>query len=325
MKKIIPLILSLCLFLCMTCAYAQNTAYAPDTIVYHADGTSLLIDNDKVDEYLNNGWYLYPVVTIYTVNDISSVVYAQDVNTHLANGWYLYPVTTIYAPIGRSSIVYTSDVETHLANGWYLSTKDFPKREKVVALTFDDGPSKYTPQILDCLERYGATATFFATGNSVYAYPDVLRRASRAGMEIGNHTMNHQRLTSVSASVVLSQVNSNADVIEKVTGVRPTIVRPPYGSYNSSVIQTVNLPFILWSIDTLDWKTRNAQKTIDAVLSDVSDGDIILMHDLYVPTVQATEVLVPALMERGFDVVSVSELAKRKGITLEAKGYRKIK
>ena len=321
MKKIVSLILSLCLFLCMTCAYA----YAPDTMVYHADGTSKIIDGDKVSEYLNNNWYLYPVVTIYTVNDISSVVYTNDVDTHLANGWYLYPVTTIYAPGGRSSVVYTADVNTHLANGWYLSTKDFLKKDKAVALTYDDGPSKYTPQILDCLEKYGAKATFFVVGNSVYAYPDTVRRAFDLGMEIGNHTMSHPKLTTISLSSVSLQINSNAEVVENVTGVRPNLVRPPYGSYNNSVLTKANLPFILWSIDTLDWKTRNAQKTIDAVLSDVSDGDIILMHDLYLPTAEATKVLVPKLIEMGFDLVTVSELAERKGVTLNTRAYSKFK
>ncbi len=323
MKKIISLIL--CLFLCMTYAYAQNTAYAPDTVVYSADGTSKVIDSQKVSEYLSNNWYLYPVITIYTVNDTSSVVYAHDADTHLANGWYLYPVTKIFAPGGRESIVFTQDVKTHLANGWYLSTKDFPKKEKAVALTYDDGPSKYTPQILDCLERYGAKATFFVVGKSVYAYPDTLKRAHDLGMEIGNHTMSHPRLTSISSSAVVSQINSNANVVENVTGMRPFLVRPPYGSYNNSVIDTAGQPFILWSIDTLDWKTRNAQKTINAVLSKVSDGDIILMHDLYLPTVEATKVLVPKLIDMGFDLVTVSELAERKGTALTTRAYSKIK
>lgn len=323
MKKIIALILSL--FLCMTYVSAVNTAYAPDTLVYNAKGETKHIDEKSLDEHLSDGWYLYPVVTIYTKNDVSSVVYVADVNTHLENSWYLDPVTEIFAPGGRTSIVYTDDVATHLANGWYLSVKDFPKKEKAVALTYDDGPSKFTNRILDCLEHYGAKATFFVVGNSVYAYPDALLRAHTLGMEIGNHTMSHPRLTSISSSQISSQLNKNATVVENVTGKRPSLVRPPYGSYNQSVINTSGMPFILWSIDTLDWKTRNAQKTVDAVLSKVSDGDIILMHDLYLPTAQATEIIVPRLIDMGFDLVTVSELAERKGITLTQKAYSRIK
>ena len=323
MKKIIALILSL--FLCMTYVSANTTAYAPNTLVYHVDGTSKLIEKSELNTHIENGWYLYPVVTIYTVNNASSVVYTSDVHMHLENGWYLSPVTEIFAPGGRKSVVYTADVETHLSNGWYLSVADFPKKEKAVALTYDDGPSKYTNRVLDCLEKYGSKATFFVVGNSVYAYPDALLRAHTLGMEIGNHTMTHPRLTSISLASVSSQLNSNANVVENVTGIRPALVRPPYGSYSESVISTANLPFILWSIDTLDWKTRNAQKTINAVLSKVKDGDIILMHDLYLPTAQATEVLVPKLIEMGFDLVTISELAERKGVSLIPKAYSRIK
>ncbi len=323
MKKITALILTLFLF--MTYASANSTAYAPNTLVYNIDGTSKLIDENELASHLESNWYLYPVVTIYTINDTSSVVYTSDVHTHLENGWFLDPVTEIFAPGGRTSIVYASDVPTHLANGWYLSTADFPKKEKAVALTYDDGPSKYTNTILDCLELYGAKATFFVVGNSVYAYPDVLLRAHSLGMEIGNHTVTHPKLTSISVASAISQLSQNAGVVENVTGKRPTLVRPPYGSYNQSIINSAGAPFILWSIDTLDWKTRNAQKTVDAVLSDVDDGDIILMHDLYLPTAQATEIIVPKLIKMGFDLVTVSELAERKGISLTAKSYSRLK
>jgi len=323
MKKIMALILTLFLF--MTYVSAIGTVVAPNTLVYNVDGTSKLIDESELDKHLENGWYLYPVVTIYKVNNVSSIVYTNDVHTHLENGWFLDPVTEIFAPGGRTSVVYTVDVPTHLANGWYLSTADFPKKEKAIALTYDDGPSKYTNKILDCLEKYGAKATFFVVGNSVYAYPDALERAHTLGMEIGNHTMSHPKLTSISVASALSELNKNASVVENVTGKRPTLVRPPYGSYNQSIINSVGLPFILWSIDTLDWKTRNAQKTVNAILSDVSDGDIILMHDLYLSTAEATEIIVPKLIDMGFDLVTVSELAERKGVSLGTKSYNKLK
>ena len=320
MKKILALVLTF-----LMCISFLNVAYAQQTTVYHGDGRTEVVDDYSLSDYLNNGWYTEPVVTIYTINNVSSVVYQYDAHVHLANGWYPAPVTEIFAPGGYSSIVYTADVPTHLANGWYLSVNDFPKQQKAVALTYDDGPSKFTSEILDCLERHGAKATFFVVGNRVNSYSDILLRAHNLGMEIGNHTVSHPKLTSLSSSAVASEINSNADAIERITGKRPALVRPPYGSYNKSVLNTAGTPFILWSIDTLDWKTRNAQKTIDSVLSNVSDGDIILMHDLYQPTAQATEILVPRLIEMGYDLVTVSELAQRKGITLENKAYSRIK
>ena len=312
MKKIITLVLSL--FLCITYVYAVNTAYAPDTIA-----------KASPNKHLSNAWDLFPVVTMYTKNDASSVVYVADVKTHLNNGWHLNPVTEIFAPDGRTCIVYTEDVETHLKNGWYLSVEDFPKNEKAVALTYDDGPSKYTNKILDCLSGFGAKATFFVVGNRVNSYADTLLRAHTLGMEIGNHTMTHPKLTSISSASIASEINSVSNAVESITGKRPSLVRPPYGSYTQSVINTAGSPFILWSIDTLDWKTRNAQSTVNAILSKVKDGDIILMHDLYLPTAEATEIIVPKLIDMGFDLVTVSELAERKGITLTQKAYSRIK
>ncbi len=322
MKRITSLLAIVLLLLSSSLVYAQNNA---QVTVYNAHGIEKTINYASLDAHLEDNWFLAPVVMIYKAGGISSVVYRSDADYHLQNGWFSAPVTEIYAPNGATSIVYSVDVEYHLQNGWYRSPADFPKKAKAVALTYDDGPSKYTPQILDCLERYGAKATFFVVGTGVNSYPDTIRRADALGMEIGNHTMTHPKLTTLSSANVASQLNKNAAAIESVIGKRPSLVRPPYGSYNNSVLSTAQLPFILWSIDTLDWKTRNAQKTIDAVLSDVSDGDIILMHDLYLPTAQATEVIVPALIERGFDLVTVSELAERKNIQMGVRAYSRFK
>lgn len=314
MKKLISFLLCFCLILSVSCIY--SSAEAEILTVYHGDGSQTKIDSSALNEYTNNGWYTAPVVTIYTIGDVSSVVYKSDVQHHLSNGWFDAPVVKIYKPNGETSIVYKSDADIHLSEGWYMSPADFPKKAKAVALTYDDGPSKYTPQILDCLQRYNAKATFFVVGNCANTYPDTLLRAYNMGMEIGNHTLNHPKLTSISSSSVSYQLNTTANIVENITGARPYLVRPPYGSYNSSVLKTANAPFILWSIDTLDWKTRNAQKTVNAVLSNVKDGDIILMHDLYGATAEATETIVPALIEMGFDLVTVSELAERKGADL---------
>lgn len=266
-----------------------------------------------------------PLHRVYSANGSIAIVSSQNAQELLSSGWYPEPVTTIYAPDGATSLVYVKDVETHLQNGWYRSPKDFPKNTKAVALTYDDGPSKYTNQILDCLETHGAKATFFVVGTNVNRYPEILQRAHSLGMEIGNHTVNHPNLKNLSPSAVASEMNTNAEYIENAIGIRPKIVRPPYGSYSKSTLSCANQPFILWSIDTLDWKTRNADKTISAVLSKVEDGDIILMHDLYSATATATERIVPALVDMGFDLVTVSELANRKGITMGVRAYSSFK
>ncbi len=297
----------------------------PLTKLYSADGRTILVNSEKTDPYLSSGWYAAPVTTIYAADNTTALVYASEVDDYLSVGWYTAPVTRIYARNNATAVVYTSEVDNYLALGWYLSPDDVPKHDKVVALTFDDGPSKHTARILDCLDRYGAKATFFVVGSSVNRFPDVLRRAQASGMEIGNHTMNHPKLTSLSASKISSELSSTANAVENITGVRPSLVRPPYGSYTKSTLNAANQPFILWSIDTLDWKSRNADAVVNAALKNVKDGDIILMHDLYESTAAATERIVPALDSRGFEMVTVSELAKRKGKTLTVSAYNSFK
>ncbi len=261
----------------------------------------------------------------YNTNGSVYIGSASKAGELIASGWQASPVTVIYSVNGESKVVLTKDLGDYLYRGWYLSQDSIPKNTKAVALTYDDGPSKHTNRILDCLSRYGARATFFVVGTNVTRYPDILRRAHLLGMQIGNHTVNHPNLKNLSAGGVLSEINGNADRIESVLGIRPQIIRPPYGSYSKATIATTNQPFILWSIDTLDWKTRSADKTVASVLSNVKDGDIILMHDLYQSTAEATERIVPELIARGYSLVTVSELAAMKGVTMVADKYGSFK
>jgi peptidoglycan/xylan/chitin deacetylase (PgdA/CDA1 family) len=146
------------------------------------------------------------------------------------------------------------------------------------------------------------------------------------GCEIGNHTDNHNTLTKLSSSKIRSVLDSVNNTVRSKVGHNAATVRPPGGSYNSTVKATVNAPIILWSIDTLDWKTRNAQSTINKVLNNVQDGDIILMHDIHSQSVDAALYLIPELQRRGFTLVTVSELAEAKGVTLKnGQVYTRIK
>ena len=196
-----------------------------------------------------------------------------------------------------------------------------------VALTFDDGPSAAaTAKILDLLERYQVKATFFVLGNMAEALPELLKRQVALGCEIGNHTQGHKYLTKLSVTDMRYQIDTVNNHVEAVTGVRPRLLRPPYGAKKDYVRAEAGMPLMLWNIDTEDWKHRNAQKTIDAVLNFVKDGDVILMHDLYATTAEACETIIPELINRGFELVTVSELFEAKGIALSAgKDYRMAK
>ena len=187
----------------------------------------------------------------------------------------------------------------------------------MVALTFDDGPhSKNTDDILNILSKYNAYATFFMLGSNAEKYPDVVKRVFDAGNEIGIHTWSHKELTKLSSDEIKKEVDNTASKIEKITGKRPTLVRPPYGSINENVKNTIDNPLILWNVDSLDWKSRDKEKIVPLVLNDVQDGDIILLHDIHSTTVPAVEEILKYLVENDYHVITVSQMLNAKGYDL---------
>ncbi|MDY5845614.1 MAG: polysaccharide deacetylase family protein [Bariatricus sp.] len=187
----------------------------------------------------------------------------------------------------------------------------------MVALTFDDGPGPRTAELLDVFAQYDARATFFMLGTQVEKYPDTVKKMAETGCELGNHSFDHTSLTKLDASGIQKQMSDTNEKMVSACGMKATVMRPPYGAINDIVKQNVGMPMILWSIDTLDWKTRNTQSTIDAVINNVKDGDIILMHDIHTQSIDAAIALIPKLQEAGFQLVTVSEMAEAKGINME--------
>ena len=196
-----------------------------------------------------------------------------------------------------------------------------PKRvdpeKKLIAFSFDDGPSrKNTEKILKALDKNNARATFFMLGQNAKYYPDLVKKVEESGNEIAGHSWNHPLLTKLGKKGVKQQMSQMNEAIASVTGSDVGLLRPPYGSINRTVKNTVKDPLILWSIDTLDWKTLNADKTAAAILKQAKDGDIILMHDIHAPTAEAVKKVLPKLEKKGFQVCTVSELLEARNITL---------
>ena len=186
--------------------------------------------------------------------------------------------------------------------------------KKLVAITYDDGPSIYTPVILDVLEKYDAVATFFVVGNRVPDYAEYTKRAHDMGCEIANHTYDHKILTGVSADEIVNQINKTNDIIEQTVGEKSIIMRPPGGGVNDKVAQNVNMPMIIWSVDPEDWRDRNQERIVNYVLDRVKDGDIILMHDMFGPSVDAALTIVDELQNRGYCFVTVEQLMAMRGV-----------
>ena len=192
-------------------------------------------------------------------------------------------------------------------------------RPKAVALTFDDGPrgdSSKTLKVLDLLKKYNAHATFFVVGEYVAANADVLKKEVEQGCEIGNHSWNHKNMAELSMKKVNKQYDKTANLVKKLVGYDIKLLRPPYGAISDKMRKSLKHPMVLWNVDTLDWKTKNPKKILKQVKKSVKDGDIILMHDIHPTTADSLEKVLPWLVENGYDILTVTELAERKGAPL---------
>lgn len=180
----------------------------------------------------------------------------------------------------------------------------------MVALTFDDGPHpEFTDQILDILEENHAVATFFEVATNLHKDPDAVRRAADMGCEIGSHSYRHANLGKMSQEAIQADLAAADELFTQVLGQAPTLLRPPYGSVNTALKTTSGRTVVTWSIDPQDWLSKDAEKVVDHIQSfDNLDGQVILLHSIYGSTVEATRILVPWLLEQGYQLVTVSEL-----------------
>ena len=290
------------------------------TTMYASDGRTIRIEEKDVASYGKVGWYehLYDVVvSMYDTKGERCSVYVDEAYEKLKEGYrYAASSTTqlMFSDDGRFIYVPNVQVEAYLGVGWYRGGGKLDPSRPMVAITYDDGPAQYTESILDCLEKYKARATFFVQGKSVSRYASSVNRAVEMGCEIGNHTNSHANLTKLSSNEVASQISATNNAVYNATGVYPQLFRPPYGAYNNSVLSAAGMPAIMWSVDTLDWKTRSAEKTLASVQSSTKDGSIILMHDIHAPTAEAAESVIKYLLKQGYQLVTVSELLEvRKG------------
>ena len=187
----------------------------------------------------------------------------------------------------------------------------------MLALTFDDGPQVQSGnRIMDVFAQYGQRCTFFLVGDRIASRADEVRRMVADGHEVADHSYSHAYFNKLSAEQIRSEVAKCNAAIAQTTGVAPTIMRLPGGNKTATVLANVNMPIILWNVDTEDWKVKDSARIISRVVGKVKDGDVVLMHELYGTTATAVETIVPTLVSQGFQLVTVSELAKFRGYEL---------
>lgn len=254
-------------------------------------------------DFLTNVSYDY-----FTIDDENLTIYFNPTELKSTNK------EMIYLDIPLNSLKLLIDIDKSKGSDTYFNLKkrNISDEDKIVALTFDDGPSKYTDSILDTLKKYNACATFFVIGNKVDFYDETLNKMLKNGNEIGNHSYSHKWLNRLSEQEFKDELNKTQEEVKKATGYTPKLFRPTYGGYSDRLKKYTDLTFVLWDVDSSDWKVKNTDKIIKNVIPNVKDGSIVLMHDNHKYAADAIEAVVKKLKEEGYEFVTVSELLELK-------------
>lgn len=211
------------------------------------------------------------------------------------------PVSSFFDVVQSS---YLLDKDAELYKAYYEK-----KNQKIVALTFDDGPNPATTnQALDTLSKYGIKATFFVLGKNVSGNEEILKRMKADGHVIGNHSWSHPVLSKLSLDEAKKQITDTEDELTKVLGSSSKLMRPPYGAITDDIRNSLDLSFIMWNVDSLDWKSKNEASILTEIQRQVRNGSIILMHDIHAETVNALPKIIDYLKEQGYHFVTVPEM-----------------
>lgn len=209
----------------------------------------------------------------------------------------------------RAAALTGTDAVTQTQNDTTAPADEETQEKKRIALTFDDGPHpSYTEQLLDGLKERGVHASFFVTGEHAALHPDVIRRMKEEGHLIGNHTYSHMQLRKGNRKEYKEELIKTNAVLKEITGEDVLYVRPPYGSWDKSFEEELNMFPVLWTIDPLDWCSGNVSCITERVVKEAGENEIILMHDYYDTSVTAALKIVDELLEEGYEFVTVEEI-----------------
>ena len=292
-----------------------------------------LIKEDKIDDFWNKikelVYLKYPtfIADVISLNNGNNEYFLKD--NELVIYYYDYtidpmPKEDLFLVVNYNEIKdylnITVDLDSNYVNedGSVINPS-----KKLVAITFDDGPGPYTNDLVNILKNNKARATFFMLGNNLEKYRSTVLNVYNNGNEIGYHSYAHQNFKRQSIADIQTEFATSNEILKSITGTGFSLVRPPYGSINSEIKEALDVSFILWNVDTEDWRHKDVDYLLNYTLENVGDGYIILFHDIHKTSVEAIEKILPYLYVEGYQVVSVSELAENFGTTLEShKVYR---
>lgn len=275
------------------------------------EGLSFNLNNFEHFNFIDDGLeFIFPPYQIayYTAGEIKIVIPYDELNGIIKNKYLKY------------------SKKNNIKQDNNRNLKEFSNK-KLIAFTFDDGPSYIgTNKLLDNLDKYNARVTFFVLGSRVENYKDTLTKAYKMGNTIGNHTYSHSNLLKLDNYSVMDEIKKTNETIKNITGSETIYLRPPYGNINSDIKNISNMYTILWDLDTEDWKNKDKDRIADYIVSNAHDGAIVLLHDLYETSVDGALLAMERLEKEGYAFVTIDEMIKIKDIQLDInKNYYQIK
>lgn len=275
------------------------------------EGLSFNLNNFEHFNFIDDGLeFIFPPYQIayYAAGEIKIVIPYDELNGIIKNKYLKY------------------SKKNNIKQDNNRNLKEFSNK-KLIAFTFDDGPSYIgTNKLLDNLDKYNARVTFFVLGSRVENYKDTLTKAYKMGNTIGNHTYSHSNLLKLDNYSVMDEIKKTNETIKNITGSETIYLRPPYGNINSDIKNISNMYTILWDLDTEDWKNKDKDRIADYIVRNAHDGAIVLLHDLYETSVDGALLAMERLEKEGYAFVTIDEMIKIKDIQLDInKNYYQIK
>ncbi len=293
-------------------------------ITFHIENTLNNIKNKNIliDLNTNNITYITNIYDEQTLkNEINELVYykySNEIynlikNSNINNFTYIIDdnkMDVYFNNISFKEIDYIPYITIEY-NNTVSNNDNKVENKKYISFTFDDGPSEYTSELLKTLELNNSSATFFMIGSSMKNNEQTVLEIYNSNSEIGSHGYSHKDLTQINKSEINKEINSFNILFKEITSDKVKYLRPAYGKYNDNIL-SLNYNIVLWNIDTKDWLLRDSNKIYNNVITNACDGCIVLMHDIYPETIEATKKIIPALNEMGYEIVSISKMIKEK-------------
>ena len=267
------------------------------------DYISSIYDRDYLDNEIKEQVFykysnsIYEKIKDENINNFTYYINENELDVYINN-------------IEFEEIDYIPNIQIVFKTNTEINDNDY-EGKKYIAFTYDDGPSEYTSDLLKTLEANKSSATFFMIGNRINNFEETVKEIYKSNSEMGTHTYSHKDLSAITEKDIKEEINTSNVIYYNITGENYKYIRPPYGKYNKA-INDYNMKVILWNIDPKDWLVKDSNIIYNNVIKNACDGCIVLMHDIYPETIEATKKLIPELNEKGYEVVSISKLLELK-------------